>query len=341
MKPGTCAEIALSQRSAEAPNIRGESERKDGVAAEGVPRGGAGSILSEGNIRRITAATMEGAREGAPTRSDGNLGTDCGPITKGGVSATLKQQDGDTKTGIGSTGRPKSGTNTRSTTRRRTLIQAYSDDDAEENITPPTSRLPIFKGHTTSYHDVDIDIQLENVSPEHGGSSLQISASQEEYMAALNQATVSLDRLDTFNIVDATPPTYPHKSPRKELVTRTQSAKRRRSERGRHAHDSGASQPQHTREAMPSIDIVSKMWLGFSIHEAIATQKGNGIILEHRTNEEFEKLETPRMKSLTLTPLDEHSQESQKHVIQTRGRMRSPATTSTLHKFQDTRESTP
>ena len=138
-------------------------------------------------------------------------------------------------------------------------------------------------------------MQLENVSPKHGGSSLQISTSQDEYMAALNQAAVSLDRLDTTNIADATPPPNTHKSPRKENTNDTQSAKRRRGEVGRHAHNSGTNNLQYTRtkEAIPSIDVVSQMWFGFSIHEAIATQRGKGIILEHRANEEFVKLGTP------------------------------------------------
>ena len=230
-----------------------------------------------------------------PHRSSQGINTDAGAIATDDARAraAAAQEGANTRTGIGSTGRPKSGTSTRSTTRRRALIQDYSEDEAEEGTTPPLNHPPIHKEHTTPYHDVDIDMQLENVSPEHGGSSLQISASQEEYMAVLNQAAVSLDRLDTFNTVDTTPPTHPHKSLRKEPANDTQSAKRRRSEGGRNAIDSGTSQPQHKREAIPSIDIVSKMWLGFSIHEAIATQKGMGIILEHRTMDEFEKLGTP------------------------------------------------
>jgi hypothetical protein len=37
-------------------------------------------------------------------------------------------------------------------------------------------------------HDIDIDMQLEDVSPEHGGSSLQFSISNDEFTAVPNQA---------------------------------------------------------------------------------------------------------------------------------------------------------
>lgn len=35
------------------------------------------------------------------------------------------------------------------------------------------------------------------------------------------------------------------------------------------------------------------MWLGFPIHEAIATQSGKKIMRERRTNEDFAKIRTP------------------------------------------------
>ena len=48
-----------------------------------------------------------------------------------------------------------------------------------------------------------------------------------------------------------------------------------------------------TKEAIPSIDIVSQMWLGFPIHEAVASHRGKEIIHEHRTNEDFARIGTP------------------------------------------------
>ena len=250
---------------------------------------------------RQASSVHRSAGEAVTTRrhrsgQGGSSGTGALATDEAMRTTASNENDGlHTRNEIGSAGKTKSGTSTRSYTRRRALIQSYNENEAEENTTLPTNHPSLLKGNSTPFHDADIDMQLcmENVSPEHGGSSLQLSASQDEYMAALNQAAVSLDRMDTFNIVDTTPPTHPHSHPRKEPATDTQSAKRRRSEGGRHAQESETNKPTHTREAILSIDIVSKMWLGFSIHEAIAIQKGKGIILEHRTNEEFEKLGTP------------------------------------------------
>ena len=98
---------------------------------------------------------------------------------------------------------------TRSASRRRTLIQNYNDED-EDNTAPP-SQVAQFKEQITPYQDVDIDMQLEDVSPEHGGSSLQISTSYDEYLAAPNQAAKPLDRHDTINLAETTPPTSIHK----------------------------------------------------------------------------------------------------------------------------------
>lgn len=137
-------------------------------------------------------------------------------------------------------------------------------------------------------------MQLEDVSPKHGGSSFQISTSHDEYVAAANQAAMLLTRLDAIDLAETTPSPNPHKSSRKETAIDTQSAKRRGSEVGRYTTNSGTSNFQHmrTKEAIPSIDIVSQMWLEFSIHEAVISQRDKGIIREHRTNEEFARLGT-------------------------------------------------
>ena len=228
--------------------------------------------------------------EGAPRRRNGsgisNGRGEAGPSSGAAVRDSTK--DDSTSNG------PKSAASTRSASRRRALIQNYSDEE-EENIAPPPSQPASFKVQTTPYHDVDIDMQLENVSPEHGGSSLQISTSHDAYLAAPNQAAIALDRLDIINLAEATPPPSTHKSPRKEVAIDTQSAKRRRSEVEGLAHHSGSSHHQHlhTKEAIPCIDIVSQMWLGFSIHEAIATHKGMEVIHEHRTFDEFTNIGTP------------------------------------------------
>ena len=152
--------------------------------------------------------------------------------------------------------------------------------------------------------DYDIEMLLHDVSPEHGGSSLQLSSSHNEYIVNPNQAAILTTRLDITNLADATPTTS-HKSPRKVVTSDTQSAKRRRNEAGRHTTLLGASQPQHekTKEAIPSIDIVAHMWLGFPIHEAIAIQRGKDIIREHRTPEEFTRIGTPTKEVIEFMTL--------------------------------------
>ena len=138
-------------------------------------------------------------------------------------------------------------------------------------------------------------MQLENVSPEHGGSSLQLSTSHNEYMAIPNQEAASIGRRDIINLADATPPLNPHQNSRMESINDTQSAKRRRSGVGGHTLNSSTSIPQLTRskEAIPSIDILSQIWLGYPIHEAIATHKGIEPIQKYRTHDEFLRLGIP------------------------------------------------
>ena len=187
----------------------------------------------------------------------------------------------------------RSSSSGRSAGRRRALIQTYNED--EEGIDLPPNQPASFKEKTVPYHDADIDTQLDNVTSEHGGSSLHISTSNDEYLVIPRQAAMSLDQMDAINLNEATPPFNLHKSPRQDPLKDTQNAKRRRSEGGIHALNCDASKfsTARTKEAIPSIDMVTHMWLGFSIHEAIATQKGKGIIQENRTNEEFLKLRIP------------------------------------------------
>ena len=158
------------------------------------------------------------------------------------------------------------GTRSRS---RRALLGDFSDEDEEGDINPQNHQPPPMKGKSPLPQDYDIDMQLEDISPEHGGSSLQLSMSNDEFQAVPNQAATS--RLDVTNLAATTPTTTSHKSPRKEATIDTHSAKRRRSETGRHMaiSESIKSHNMKTKEAIPSIDIVLHMWLGFPIHEAI------------------------------------------------------------------------
>jgi hypothetical protein len=140
-------------------------------------------------------------------------------------------------------------------------------------------------------HDYDIDMQLADVSPEHGGSSLRLSMSNDEFVAAPNQATIS--RLDAINLDAMTPTTTTHKSPRVEATIDNHSAKKRRSDVGRHKTHSDSTKSHNMRTKVPIIDIVAQMWLGFSIHEAVAIQNGKEVIREHHTNDDFARAGTP------------------------------------------------
>ena len=196
-------------------------------------------------------------------------------------------------------------TRSRNGSKRRALITDYSDDEEREAAAPTLSQQGIIKEKALPSHDYDIDMmQLEDLSPEHGGSSLQLSSPHNEYAAIPNQAAISTTRLDVINLADATPTTS-HKSPRKGTISDTQSAKRRRNEEGRHTTSLGASKlhQEKTKEAVPSIDMVAHMWLGFPIHEAIATQRGKEIIHEHRTPEEFTRLGTPTKEVIEFKTL--------------------------------------
>jgi hypothetical protein len=195
-------------------------------------------------------------------------------------------------------------TRSQSTGRRRALISDFSDEEDREITTPAPNQPTFLKEKAPLFHNHDIDMQLEDVSPEHGGSSLQLSSSHNEYAAIPNQAAISTTRLDTINLADATPANS-HKSPKKEASSDTQSANRRRNEAGRHTTSLGGSKLQHekTKEAIPSIDIVSHMWLGLPIHEAIAIQWNKEIIHEHRTTEEFTRLGTPTKEIIEFKTL--------------------------------------
>ena len=62
-------------------------------------------------------------------------------------------------------------------------------------------------------------------------------------------------------------------------------------------------QSVRNKEDIPNIDIVSQMWLGFPIHEAIALHKGGDIIREHRTNDNFARIGTPPREIINFNTL--------------------------------------
>jgi hypothetical protein len=189
---------------------------------------------------------------------------------RGGVETGVngRAQGPSTRAGAESdNGRPQH-SRTRS---RRVLLSDYSEDEELEEADPHNKQLLLKQSKPPPSHDYDIDMQLADVLPEHGGSSLRLSMSNEEFVAAPNQTAIS--RLDVINLDAMTPTTTTHKSPRIEATNDNHSAKRRRSDAGRLKtySDSTKSHNMKTKEAIPSIDIVAQMWLGFPIHEAVAT----------------------------------------------------------------------
>lgn len=142
--------------------------------------------------------------------------------------------------------------------------------------------------------DLDMDAQLENVSPERGGSSLQISFERD-----IIQADQANSHKPT-HIIASTPPPMSLRNPRIEDTSESHSTKRRK------ADDYTATStpaipskailpPSHTRAKQRftlGIDMSSHMWLGFHMEESLAIQRGRKELIETRTNEEFTTLGT-------------------------------------------------
>ena len=74
-------------------------------------------------------------------------------------------------------------------TRSQRAFLEDSNDEGEENEAGISPKYLILKQDQPSpSHDHDIDMQLDGVSPERGGSSLRLSVSNDEFVAVPNQA---------------------------------------------------------------------------------------------------------------------------------------------------------
>ena len=142
--------------------------------------------------------------------------------------------------------------------------------------------------------DLDMDAQLENVSPERGGSSLQISSKRDIVQVA------HVHPHKTTRNTTSTPPTMTPRNPRIEDTSESHSTKRRKADDYTATFTpiipSKAILPPHTRSkqrATLGIDMSSHMWLGFHMKESLAIQKGRKELIETRTDEEFITLGTP------------------------------------------------
>ena len=285
-------------------------------------RGGVVSSECDTEGRPNASRPRRGSRTGAGTEATKRQVSDRGPLGASNGPGTISD---------------KAQSQNYKTRSRRAILEDTSDEE-EDAEAENSSKRPLLKQNQplpSHDHDQDIDMQLDGVSPERGGSSLRLSVSNDEFIAVPNQAATS--RFDNINLVDMTPTSTTHKSPWIAATIDTHSAKRRRNEEGRHKSPSESNKSHNMRpkEAIPSIDIVSHMWLGFPIHEAIATHKGKDIIREYRTKEEFARVGTPHTKSLTSRRSVGHFHEYHKYSTRTNDRIRSPVTIFTLPNFLD------
>ena len=165
-----------------------------------------------------------GAKGGAQWRQASEGGTETGTGSRGGADGARGGAEAS-KRGRRKTQRPgpEVGAGSRAREGQRALLGDYSEDD-EGGANGSQARQPTFMKEKTHYHELDIDMQLKDVSPKHEGSSLRLSISNDEFIAAPNQAAAS--RLDAINLVETTPASTSHKSPKKETTTDTHSAKR-------------------------------------------------------------------------------------------------------------------
>ena len=145
------------------------------------------------------------------------------------------------------------------------------------------------RNDTNVDEDLDMDAQLENVSPERGGSSLQASLERHSIHAAQSSQK-------SVHIADNTPPTLQYRNPRIGDILESQSTRRRKAE-DYSATSTPRDSSKHTtpskRTSTLGIDMLSQMWLGFQMHEALLIQRGKSILKELRTDEEFLALGTP------------------------------------------------
>ena len=163
------------------------------------------------------------------------------------------------------------------------------------HASPPVSHPIHPRNDIVAEEDLDMDAQLENVSPERGGSSLQLSLERQPPRAAQDISQKSV------HIADSTPPSIQYRNPRLTDASESQNTKRRKAEdytatSAPHVSSKLHTPSSHTKSKRTSslgIDMLSHMWLGFQMHEALLIQRGKHTLMESRTDEEFIALGTP------------------------------------------------
>ena len=167
---------------------------------------------------------------------------------------------------------------------------------------PPSSHKSQPSHNFAADEDLDMDAQLENVSPERGGSSLQVSLGGNSIQPAQTTSW------KTVQIRESTPPTLAYRNPRLDDASESQNTKKRKA--ADYSITSPPSLPNNsippisrtTSKRLPTlgIDMVGQMWTWFHMQEAILLQKNKKELKEKRTDEEFAATGTPMNEIQTI-----------------------------------------
>lgn len=137
----------------------------------------------------------------------------------------------------------------------------------------------VMRREGTATNEEDLDMELENVSPAQGSSSLRYSISQSSPIGSQRQLETTLATTNLEGNIPSAKRRKPDGEERRTPINTQQ--------------EEDTTQRTRSKGAALGIDILAHMWLGFPIHEAIALERGKLPLREKRTNYEFECLGTP------------------------------------------------
>ena len=133
----------------------------------------------------------------------------------------------------------------------------------------PPSHQPLQAHEVEAEEDLDIDTQLENVSPEKGNSSLQMSLGK-HYIQTTSHKSV--------HISENTPTTLQYRNLRMEDASESQTTKRRKADDYTATltppipskNISSSTHMRIKKKSTLSIDMIGQMWLDFHMHESLS-----------------------------------------------------------------------
>ena len=170
-----------------------------------------------------------------------------------------------------------------------------SQIQAQPSIHPKSPQLPL---DMDAEENLDMDAQLKNVSPERGGSSLRVS------LARNSTHGIQATPRKSIHIPEGTPSTLQYRNPRLEDASESQTTKMRKAEdytatstpKVSSKHNTPSTHTKSRGTSTLGIDMLSQMWLGFQIQDALLIQRDKSILKETRTDEEFSAIGTPPTK---------------------------------------------